>query len=99
MKLKVSVLIIVVALLAFSYASAALTSISLDRDVSAGTVLSDTDSNVAVKFTAGTGYASVLDETAGGEISLDLSSILTSPATGFNTEASFTIGGTDKPAE
>ena len=70
MRKKVSLVLIIVSLLAFSYGASALSSIALDRTVGAGTVLSDTDPNVAVKFTVSAGYESVLSETANGEISL-----------------------------
>jgi len=99
--MKLSVVLIVVALLTASYGAAALTSISIDRTVAAGTVLADTDSNVAVKFEAIGTYATVggganpgvLVQDGNGKVSIDLSKILTT-ATGFNTEAQFQIGST-----
>ena len=92
MKLKLTAFVFLTVLLVSSLGAAALTSLSIDRSVVSGTVLADTSANVAVKFAAGTGYTGVMSETAGGKVSFDLATLLTSPATGFNTEAAFQIG-------
>jgi len=92
MKLKLTAFVLFTVLMVSSLGAAALTSLSIDRSVVAGTVLADTSSNVAVKFAVGTGYTNVMSETAGGKVSFDLAALLTSPATGFNTEAQFQIG-------
>ena len=97
MKIKVLILLVVVSVLALSFGAFTLTSIVIDREVAAGTVLADTDPNVVVKFAAGTGYESVLNETAAGQVSFDLSEILVSPAAGFNVEAQFQIGTSGTP--
>lgn len=92
MRLKLSVVLIFIAILTISYGAAALTSVSLDRDVSAGTVLVDTDANVAVKFEALTGYTTFLSQ-SGGKVSFDLSKAINDVTTrGYNTESQFTIG-------
>lgn len=92
MKLKLTAFVFLTVLLVSSLGAAALTSLSIDRSVVSGTVLADTSADVAVKFAVGSGYADVMSETAGGEVSFDLAALLTSPATGFNTEAQFQIG-------
>lgn len=91
MKIKALFFVVVVLVVSLSFGAFALTSIVIDREVAAGTVLSDTDDNVVVKFTAGTNYANVLNETA-GKVSFDLSELLVSTAAGFNVEAQFQIG-------
>ncbi|NTW95375.1 MAG: hypothetical protein HGB31_01980 [Erysipelotrichaceae bacterium] len=92
MKLKLTVLAFLAVLLISSLSAAALTSLSIDRTVESGTVLADTNANVAVKFAAGTGYASVLSESADGKVAFDLSKLLVNSANGFNTDAQFQIG-------
>lgn len=96
MRRKLALALIMFALLTASYGAAALTSISMDRTVAAGTVLADTNTNVTVKFEALGTYATagIMTEDANGKVSFDLSKVLTAPATGFNTEAAFTIGST-----
>lgn len=92
MKLKLPILFLVCAILIASFGAAALSSVSLEREVSA-TVLADKNDNVAVKFEGLVDYTSIVKQNANGEVSFDLSEVLGS-ANGFNTEAQFTIGST-----
>lgn len=97
MKFKLSIFVFLTVLMVSSLGTAAFTSLTINRSVFSGTVLSDTNANVAVKFAAGTGYTGVMSETAGGKVSFDLSTLLASPATGFNAEATFQIGSALAP--
>lgn len=93
--MKLSALFLVVALSVAAVGSAALTQIDFTRDT-AGTVLSDTASNVAVKFTAVTDYEAAVDEAANGEIAIDLNdafaAVTNQASNGFNPNAVFTVG-------
>ena len=91
MKIKIGVALIVVALLALTLGSAALTTLTIDRTITAGTVKTDTDANVVVKFAALAPYTTLMSTDADGVVSFDLSKVLTAPATGFNADAQFTI--------
>ena len=94
MRIKIGAVIIIIALLAFTLGSAALTTVSIDRTVTAGTVKTDTDANVVVKFAAITPFETLMETDADGVVSFDLSKVLTAPASGFNADAQFTIGST-----
>lgn len=98
MRLKVAGVLIIVALLTIGYGSAALTAISLDRSVGAGTVLVDTDSNVAVKFSALGTYTGFITET-NGKVSFNLAKAIKNgvAGAGYNTEAQFTVGNGTTP--
>ncbi len=95
MRIKIGALLIAVALVALTYGSAAITSVTIDRTITA-TVKSDIDANVAVKFTALGTYSSLMSTDADGVVSFNLSKVLTpatpGSATGFNADAQFTIG-------
>lgn len=94
--IKVSIVLIVLALLIYALGSAALSSITLNRSVTAGNVLIDTDSNVTVKFTALNGFTSFMITDSAGKVSFDLRQALKNPiAGGYNTAAQFTIGKAD----
>ena len=92
MRIKIGVALIVVALLALTLGSAALTTVTIDRTVTAGTVKTDTDANVVVKFAALAPYTTLMSTDADGVVSFDLSKVLTAPASGFNADAQFTVG-------
>ncbi len=94
MRIKIGALLIAVALLALTYGSAAMTSLTIDRTVTAGTVKTDTDANVVVKFAALGAYTSLMSTDADGVVSFDLGEALTNGATGFNADAQFAIGST-----
>lgn len=98
MKKNVSIIFIVIALLTLSYSAAALTSINIDRDVTSGTVMTDVDPNVAVKFTALGSYGTygVVKTETDGKVSFDLSKVISATG-GFNTDAQFTVGSAASP--
>ncbi len=93
--LKLSIALMITALMIAGAATAALSTLSLDRSVSAGTVLVDTDSGAAVSFTAlgsyGTSGVMVTDGTT-GEVSFNMVKALGAAGTGFNTSGTYTIG-------
>ncbi|NCA80178.1 MAG: hypothetical protein EOM76_08355 [Sphingobacteriia bacterium] len=94
MKFKLPILFLVCAILVAGFGAAALSTVSLERNVTAGTVLADTDANVAVKFEAvGTfNDRGVLNTDATtGKVAIELGKVLQN-AQGFNTAAQFTIG-------
>jgi len=92
LRIKVGVIIITVATLALTYGSAALTSVTIDRTITAGTVKSDIDKNVSVKFEALESYESMMRVNKKGVVSFDLSQAMINGADGFNPDAQFTIG-------
>lgn len=98
MKLKLSVLLLVAAILTAGYGAAALTSVSIDRTISAGTVLADTNADVAVKFQAFGTYLSTTgfmsEDVTSGKVTFNLNKLLKAGAagTGFNTDAQFGLG-------
>ncbi len=97
---KLSLVLIVVALMVAAVGSAALASISLDRTVEAGQVLTDIDPNAAIVFTADAAYSTVIDSAtkANGEVILDLNGAISNTLTeGYNTEATFAIGTSAAP--
>ncbi len=98
---KLSALLIVAALSILAVGSAALTSIYLDRNVSAGSVLIDTADGVAIQFTAMNSYDTkgVFVTNANGEVSFDLTKAVATGDTlnGWNTDARFLVGSSATP--
>ncbi len=94
-KIRLSLALVLIALLVAGIGSAALSVISLDRTVEAGVVLSDVDSNVAVQISALGNYDEIglFNEAASGEVSFDLKAVLsTAGDSGWNTDAHYVIG-------
>lgn len=92
-KMKLSVLLIVVALSIAAVGSAALSSISFGRNVSAGQVMVDTDENVAIQIINTSNYVGLVKTGTDGKVSFDLNeAINNSVNSGFNADAIFTIG-------
>lgn len=92
-RLRISILLLVMALGITAIGSAALSSISFERSVSAGQVLVDTDPNVAVQITNISSYTNLVTLEADGKISLKLNeAIANATINGFNTDALFSIG-------
>lgn len=92
-KFKLSALLIIVGLGVAAVGSAALSSISFDRKVSAGQVLVDTDANVAVQITNISNYPGLVKTGTDGKVSFDLNEgINNSLSSGFNTDALYSIG-------
>ncbi|MDD2534073.1 MAG: hypothetical protein PHC86_05185 [Eubacteriales bacterium] len=93
---RLSLALVLIALLVAGIGSAALSVISLDRSVEAGVVRSDVDADVAVQFAAlgsygDNGFVSV-DATT-GEIAFDLKKAVSNSANGgWNTDAHFVVG-------
>lgn len=87
MKLRFTTLMLLAFLLTAGLATAAISSVSLTRTVSAGSVVSDTDTNAVIRFTVGTGYTSVVSVSANGVVSINLAQ-----SASFNPSATFTIG-------
>lgn len=91
--LKVSILLIGVALSVAAVGSAALSSIAFDRSLSAGQVLADTDPNVAVQITNISPYSALMKTGTDGQVSFDLNAAVNNNlANGFNTDATYSIG-------
>lgn len=94
-KLQFSFLLIIAGLIVAAVGSAALSAISLDRNISAGRVLVDTDENVAIQITNISTYTDLVKTETNGEVSLNLNAALGNSNNGFNTEALFSIGTAD----
>lgn len=96
-KLKLSVLLVVVAVAIAAVGSAALSSVSFDRSVKAGKVLVDTDDNVAIQITNISKYPGLVKADSKGKVSININEAINSNSntnSGFNTDAIFTIGST-----
>lgn len=92
-RLKLGVLFLAAALSIAAVGSAALSSVSFDRNVSAGQILVDTDQNVAIQITNSSKYSGLVKTEADGKVSLNLNeAINNSTNSGFNTDALFSIG-------
>lgn len=89
---KTVFIIAVVLILVAVFAVAALTQVEIDRDIKVS-VASDTDPDVAIKFTVGAGYEDVAYLTDDNKIEFDLGGALS--ADHYNTEAVFVIGSTE----
>ena len=91
--LKLALVLVAFALVIGIVGSAALTTVSIDRSVVAGTVQADNASGAPVVFTAGTNFTTTATTDAtSGVFSIDLGNALASGVTGFNAEAIFTVG-------
>ncbi len=88
---KLALVLAVVLVLSGVSAVAALTQVSIDRNIKVS-VASDVDPNVAVKFAVNPVYVNVAYLTAANSIEFDLSKILSNAPGHYNTEASFVIG-------
>lgn len=96
-KLKLSVLLVVVAVAIAAVGSAALSSVSFDRSVKAGKILVDTDDNVAIQITNISKYQGLVKADSKGKVSININEAINSNSntnSGFNTDAIFTIGST-----
>lgn len=92
-KFKLTTLLILVALCIVAVGSAALSSVSFERSVSAGQVMLDTDPNVAIQITNTSKYENLVKTNEDGKISLHLNeAISNNKKSGFNTDALFSIG-------
>jgi hypothetical protein len=92
-RLKLGVLFLAAALSIAAVGSAALSSVSFDRNVSAGQILVDTDQNVAIQITNTSKYTGLVKTESDGKVSLNLNeAINNSTNSGFNTDALFSIG-------
>lgn len=92
LKLRLSVLFFAAALLVTAVGSAALSDIRIDRTVNAGTVLSDTNSNVAVKFEDTSNKPGFMVTSATGMVSFNLNAFVSSGLGGFNANTTYTLG-------
>lgn len=88
---KLALVLTVVLVFSGVFAVAALTQVSIDRDIKVS-VASDTDPNVAVKFTVNPGFESVAKLKSDNEIEFDLAGALQGENGRYNTEAVFVIG-------
>lgn len=92
-KFKLSVVLLVLAMSVVAFGSAALSSIAFERDVTAGSVLVDTDPNVAIQITNNSSYSNLVVTEADGKISLKLNEAINNASiNGFNTDALYSIG-------
>lgn len=92
-KYKVSILLVILAMGIAAFGSAALSSIAFDRNVSAGSVLVDTDPNVAIQITNNSIYPNLLTTASDGKVSLNLNeAINNASSSGFNTDATYSLG-------
>lgn len=92
-KIKLGALLIIAALSIVAVGSAALASITFDRSVSAGEILVDTDDNVAIQITNISNYSELVKMLGDGAVTFDLNEAINSNVkSGFNTDATFSIG-------
>jgi hypothetical protein len=92
-KLRLGVLFLFAAISIAAVGSAALSSVSFDRSVSAGQILVDTDQNVAIQITNTSKYSSLVKTEADGKVTLNLNEAINNNASGgFNTDAIFSLG-------
>lgn len=92
-KFKLGALFILAAMSIAAVGSAALSSVSFDRSVSAGKVLVDTDPNVAVQITSSSSYTGLIKTDTDGKVILNLNNAINNNVnSGFNTDAMFTVG-------
>jgi hypothetical protein len=93
-RLKLGFFLIAAALLLTAFATAGLNTIQLNRGVTAGIVRSDTDANVAIKFTALAPYTSYMTVNAtSGVATFTFSDILlTLSGNSWSSNNTFTIG-------
>lgn len=91
-KLRLSALFLAAALLVTAVGSAALSNISFDRTVNAGTVLSDTNLNVAVKFEDTSNKPGFMVTSTAGIVSFNLNAFVSSGVGGFNANTTYTLG-------
>lgn len=93
MNVKLGALLVFVTLSVAAVGSAALSSISFERNVTAGQILVDTEQNVAVQVTNISNYVDLVKTESDGKVSLHLNEAINhSVNSGFNTDATFTIG-------
>ncbi len=91
-KLKLGILFIAVALSIAAAGSAALSSLSFDRSMTAR-VLVDTDNNVAVQFTNISRYSRLVSTGNDGKVTFNLNEAINNNSNnGFNKDAVFSIG-------
>ncbi len=93
-RLKLTLLILGLIAVITATGAAALSSLSFDRTVTGGLVVSDFDPDVALRFVPVAGYEAVMTLDSRGEVSLNLDAYREAEegSTGFNTNALHTIG-------
>ncbi|HWT75408.1 MAG TPA: hypothetical protein VN258_11935 [Mobilitalea sp.] len=92
-KFKLSAVLIGAALCIAAVGSAALSGVSFDRNVNAGQVLVDTDKNVAIQISNISNYTDLVKTQSDGKVEFDLNQAINNDVnSGFNTDATFTIG-------
>lgn len=93
-RLKLSAVLIITALSIAAVGSAALSSVTFNRNVSAGQILVDTDENVAIQITnTSTKYPGLVKTGADGKVTINLNEAINNNVnSGFNTDALFSIG-------
>ncbi|MDF2541561.1 MAG: hypothetical protein K0S47_1279 [Herbinix sp.] len=92
-KFKVGALFLFAALSIAAIGSAALSSLSFDRSVTAGQILVDTDENVAIQISNTSTYAGLVKTESDGKVTLHLNEAINNNGnSGFNTDAVFSIG-------
>lgn len=92
-RFKFGFILIIASISIIAVGSAALSSILLERSVSAGQILVDTDQNAAVQIANISNYNGLVKTEANGEVSLNLNEAIgNNGGSGFNTDAVFTIG-------
>lgn len=92
-KIQLSALIILAGLSIAAVGSAALSSLTMDRSVSGGQILVDTDNNVAVQITNTSEYEGLVKTDTNGKVTFHLNEAINNNSeNGFNTDALFNIG-------
>jgi len=92
-KLQIAALVLLAGLSIAAVGTAALSSLSMDRNISGGKVLVDTDENVAVQITNISDYDGLVKTDANGKVSFYLDEAISGDSgTGFNTDALYNIG-------
>ena len=90
---KLVLVLVVVLVLSGIFAVAALSEVSLERDITVS-ISTDMDSNVAIFFEDGDKYPDVLVENDDGTVDINLGGLLYDTAQHFNNDALFVIGTT-----
>lgn len=92
MKKKLTIILGAIAIIAIGSATAALLTLSMDREIKAGSVAIDSG-NVPIVFTGLSGYEDAVSYDADGEFSVDLTKAVSGEDyDGFNPDAQFVIG-------
>lgn len=98
-KIKLFLLLTIIAISIIGVGSAALSDVSFDRSVSGGKILVDSDPNVAIQITDLPKYEGLVEIGQNGAVSLNLNKGISSNSNlGFNSDAVFSVGSAESGA-